>query len=89
MILSRRQLRCRRLILEEELNQLQAKLVMHENYFINTLGGANIVLLSTLLPAFLVGWGCAGHNKQGKQKAWRFIKFAFFSALASLRKRLG
>jgi hypothetical protein len=76
------------LILEEELNQLQAKLVLHENYFINTLGGSNIVLLSTLLPAFLVGWSCAGHNKQGKQKSWRFIKFVFVSVLASLRKRL-
>ncbi len=74
-------------MMEKKLKYHQIKVIEHKNYLLNRIGGKRLTLISTLLPAFIMGWKVARRKRRG-HVIQRLIKFGLLTAFTHLRKKV-
>lgn len=72
-------------MMENRLIHHQATFIEHKTYLKNMLSYKSVVLIATVLPAFIVGWDIARMNS-AKHALKRLIKFGALTAMTRLRK---
>ena len=72
-------------VMENRLIHHQAAFIEHKTHLKNMLSYKSVVLIATVLPAFIVGWEMARMNS-AKHALNRLIKFGALTALTRLRK---
>lgn len=73
------------MMMEKKLKCQQAKVKSHQAYLLTLLNDNRVILLATLLPAFLWGWKQAREKKVSK-RIQQVIKFVLVTVLTNVGK---
>lgn len=74
-------------MIEKKLTCKQIEEITHKNYFLNIIHDNRIVLIATLLPAFLWGWKQARARGVGKIIK-QMIRYGLLAVAANVKKQI-
>lgn len=74
-------------MIEKKLTCKQIEETTHKNYFLNTIHDNRIVLIATLLPAFLWGWKQA-RTRGAVKIAKQMIRYGLLAVAANVKKQI-